>query len=297
MTSIGGDLRIYSNAYLTSLTGLDNMTFIGGNLWIVKNDVLTSLTGLENLTYAGGLVIGYMGFSSMGNASLTSLTGLNNLIFIGGHLQIAQNNTLPSLTGLDNLISIGGDLIIGNYYGPNGNYALTSLTGLDNVTSIGGALVIAHNLTLTSLMGLDNINAASIDELHIKDNSSLSTCEVQSVCDYLSAPGGTIEIHDNATGCNSQAEVEEACESVAVDKKYFTGKLMIYPNPAQQELNISLAGHTIDEVSIYTLTGQQVMRVRPADGTIDISRLQPGMYIVEAMVENTRIRKKLLVQR
>jgi len=38
------------------------------------------------------------------------------------------------------------------------------------------------------------------------------------------------------------------------------------------------------------------LRVRPEDGTIDISHLQPGMYIVEVTVEGRKVRQKLLVE-
>jgi hypothetical protein len=68
------------------------------------------------------------------------------------------------------------------------------------------------NPALTSLTGLENIDAGSISSLHIENNYLLSTCEVQSICDYLVAPNGTISIYGNAPGCNSQQEVEEACE-------------------------------------------------------------------------------------
>ncbi len=45
----------------------------------------------------------------------------------------------------------------------------------------------------------------------IRFNSALSTCEVESVCEYLSNPGGTVEIYNNATGCNNPYEVANAC--------------------------------------------------------------------------------------
>jgi|GEM_PF-3066851 len=74
-------------------------------------------------------------------------------------------------------------------------------------------------------------------------------------------------------------------------------QIRIYPNPAKTELNIYAAGFNIEEVILYTLTGQKIMKVRPVDGIVDISHLQAGMYIVELTIENTRIRQKLLVQR
>jgi hypothetical protein len=71
---------------------------------------------------------------------------------------------------------------------------------------------------LTCLTGLDNIAANSITNLKIRNNSSLSTCEVQSICDYLAAPNGTVTISDNVDGCNSQAQVIAACETVDIEE-------------------------------------------------------------------------------
>jgi len=85
--------------------------------------------------------------------------------------------------------------------------------------------------------------------------------------------------------------------SVGVETLVDNIEFIIYPNPASQSLNISAEGFIIEEATIYALTGQQVLQQRPVNGIIDISSLQPGMYIVEVMIENTRIRQKLLVQR
>ncbi len=72
--------------------------------------------------------------------------------------------------------------------------------------------------------------------------------------------------------------------------------LRIYPNPAHQELNISAKGSTINEVSIYSITGQKILQAGPVNGSIDISHLKTGMYIVEVSIENTRLRRKLIVE-
>jgi len=285
LTSIGGHLYIGDNDALNSLTGLDNMTSIGGGLGIGVNDALISLSGLDNVTSIGVFL------AITDNNALTSLTGLDIVSSIGGDLVIGYNDALTSLAGLDNMTSIGGDFWI------EGNNALTSLAGLVKVTSIGGGLEIDYNNTLISLVGLDNIEATSISSLYIYDNYSLSTCEVQSICDYLLAPNGETYIDENAMGCNSQEEVEEACEDFSVEEQFIGDYLSLFPNPAKDEVKLILDGFVIDEVNIYAFTGQQVLHERSVDGTIDISHLQPGMYIVEVTIENTRLRQKLLVQR
>ena len=198
---------------------------------------------------------------------------------------------ITNLNGLNVLTSIGGYLSIWN------NAALTSLTGLDNLTSVGGNLYIEDNDALTSLTGLDNIDANTISELRIIDNSSLSTCEVQSVCDYLANPSGTIEINNNATGCNTQAEVEAACEAIGLPDIIFESELSIYPNPATERLTISSKdGLKIAEIVIYNQIGQKVLHHKPVTQPIDVSMLQPGRYIIEVNSQDLKIREKLIIR-
>ena len=222
--------------------------------------------------------------------NITNLNGLSVLTAIWGDLRIEYNDFLTSLSGLDNLTSIGGDLGISN------NDALSSLLALDNVSSIGGVLRIYSNDALPSLSGLDNIEAGSITDLFIKVNNSLSTCEVQCICDYLITPTGTIEIHDNAPGCNSQEEVEAAC-TVSVESINPKDEISIFPNPANKQLTISSKDETtIEEVIIYDQIGQIVHQEKSVNNIIDISQLQPGMYIIEVVSGQRRFREKLMIE-
>jgi hypothetical protein len=250
LTSIGGNFYIGGedggNPNLTSLTGLDNLTFIGGYLsvnhcnkltnltglnnltsveggWVEirGNIILENLVGLENLTSAVGLDINFnWGLTSLNglnnltslkflnlyhNAALESLEGLNNVATVVLMVHINENESLVSLLGLNNLNSIGDELFIWN------NYTLENINSLENLTSIEGGLSIAGNSLLTSLTGLDNIEPASISGIDIFQNSSLSSCDVQSICNYLSSPYGPVTIYNNAEGCNSPPEIASSC--------------------------------------------------------------------------------------
>jgi hypothetical protein len=303
LTSIGGDLRIAFNDSLTSLTGLESLTFIGGNLNIYWNFALNSLSGLESLTSIGGSfsieetqaltsLSGLESLSSIGeelrithNLALISLSGLESLASIGGSLEIYGNYALPSLTGLNSLNFIGGSLLI------TWIYALTSLTGLETLTSIGGDLDINNNWALTSLTGLENIYSGSISNLKIYSNFLLSTCDVQSICDYLAAPNGTIEIHDNAPGCNSPEEVQAHCLTTVEEIK-IGDEITIIPNPSKDKITISSSAITgITILSIFNVNGEKVLERQLTDieTQIDISTLPRGVYFVrlqgEKMVE------------
>ncbi len=284
LTSIGGNMEIgymdlywcKGNPFLVSLAGLGNLTTIGGSLQIAANENLLSLSGLENLTSVGGdLTIGtfFYSYCECGNGSLPNLTGLDNVTFVGGDIRIFCNGALTSLTGLEGLTSIVGHLNVGSF-GTAGNHSLTSLAGLDNVISIGGGLLIADNAaltdlsgldnltsiggnleiiendTLTSLTGLDNIQAETISDLSITNNSSLSTCEVNSVCSYLVQPNGTIYIQNNAPGCNSPEEIEEACDAVFVQEINFEEIFTISPNPLESNAVIT---YTLNQSSPVTI--------------------------------------------
>jgi len=234
-TALEGNVTIYGSD-ITNLTGLNNLTSIGGDLQIgdydPANPALTSLTGLENLTSIGG------DLHIFDNLALTSLTGLEGLTSIGGNLPIHYNYALNSLSGLENLSSIGGGLGIGY------NNALTSLTGLEGLMSCGSSIYIGNNAALSSLTGLENVEANTISGLNIYLNSSLSTCAVQSICDYLAAPNGGVNIHDNATGCDSEEEVEAACAGVGVDGSAVGGQrsaVSVYPNPTSGIVDFRLS--------------------------------------------------------
>lgn len=88
---------------------------------------------------------------------------------------------------------------------------------------------------LTSINGIENIDTSSLDDLFIYNNNSLSSCAVQSICNFLASPNGTIEIRDNASGCNSPEEVEYAC-LVDVENYPKQNHVSIYPNPLTEKL-------------------------------------------------------------
>ncbi|NQU88721.1 MAG: T9SS type A sorting domain-containing protein [Mariniphaga sp.] len=328
LTSIKGYLNIHENPLLENLSGLDNLTSIGdwilGHLLIMDNIALTNLSGLESLEFIGGSL------RILSSSNITSLLGLESLITVGGDLTIEANISMINLNGLESLKSIGGDLRIGiafNGWGaPNPiladisalesltsigqslriglNDSLTNLVGLNNLTSIGHWLEIIANNSLTNLSGLDNIDAGSIGILTIQGNELLSTCDVQSICDYLATPNGTIEIHSNAPGCNSQQEVEEACDSITlVENISAEHELAISPNPIKENaiLSLNLSSPGSIDICIYNTTGiciktWRYCNVQPGqkDFVLNMSKFRAGIYFCRVKVGNEMITKKII---
>jgi len=250
LSSIGGHFQIYTNLNLKSLSGLEGLNYIGGGFSLMHNDSLTDFTGLNNLTSIGGNCFIF------NNQNLTNCAGLESLTSIGGELHFGVNDNLNSLNGLENLNSISGNLMIYNSIGLNNltgleklNYvggsfhigyaSIRSVEGLQALTSIGGNMIIENNYMLTSMAGLDNVNPNSISNLTIKNNTALTTCAIQSICDYIVEPNGSIEIYNNASGCNSQEEVETACETLSLEENSINQDFSLAPNPSSGRLTIN----------------------------------------------------------
>jgi hypothetical protein len=290
-TDIGSHLEIVDNYALINLSGLENITNIEGDIKIFGNTSLIDLNGLQHLTSTqGGLAIGW-------NDAITSLSGLENISFIGGNLSISSNTILTNLTGLNNLASVEGHVRI------TSNDSLINASGLNSLTSIGGELKIIYNYELADISGVENIDPASIGDLIIYNNYELPNCAVQSICDYLVSPNGTVEIHNNAAGCNSQAEVELACETISIPEISNGTNFYISPNPSESVTSIS---YTLDHASpvslmIFDLKGRLIKTlVDELQGKgdqkviFDGIGLTPGVYFCALKTNEGELTKELV---
>lgn len=213
-------LEIKDNLSLRSISGLSALD--SAQIWVLENNPLVKdLKGLDSLRNISSLTVRQMkslkstsGLGSrvkigalqiLDNDSLVSLSGLEGQFELT-ELYIEDNNLLPNLEGLNNLTYISSQ---GLHI--NRNASLTSITALKNLTRLWWGFTIAGNDALTSLSGLDNLNPQMLFDITITDNSKLSMCAVESVCQYLDLPR-TARISNNAPDCNSRQEVKDICE-------------------------------------------------------------------------------------
>jgi hypothetical protein len=125
----------------------------------------------------------------------------------------------------------------------------------------------------------------TISDLYINNNDSLSTCQVISICDYLASPNGTIEIYNNAAGCNSRQEVEEACGVGMEENSSPENQLNIYPNPTST--NITIETTSCGPIFILNLDGKELLQKKITEPStiIDISTFPCGIYFVKVVGE------------
>lgn len=303
--SISGTLSICGNNSLANFQGLDALTEIGYNLIVQENNQLNDFEGLNSLTSVAGKVkigrdtrIGYEDWPPPGgNDLLESFSGIDNLTSIGSDLIIGDNHSLASLSGLTGVTSIGGSIII------TSDTNLISLIGLRNVNFINGELAI-QGTALTDLDGLDNISAGTINELYIGGNSSLSSCEVQSICNYLTSPSGIINIYNNANGCNNPEEVKTACQ-LGVDNYASNHNLTIYPNPSSDQFTFEFSLQQQSKVKLLVLNslGQGVATLAhgilnpgPHQLNWNAKKWPAGMYFLQLKTDNQTVTKKIIKQ-
>ena len=100
--------------------------------------------------------------------------------------------------------------------------------------------------------------------MRIFDNASLSECEVLSICEYLAAPIGTVDIYNNALGCNTQEEVEEECQILSIEELSISREVVSQPNPFTTSTTLSYELQQPEKVqlSIYNHLGQIVYQTQ-----------------------------------
>jgi hypothetical protein len=289
-TEIEGNVWIGSEepTDISNLNGLSEITAFGGSLTIMTNPYLTSLSGLENLSAINGSLLIAL------NDSLKDISALSNLTEVGGSFDFHGNNQMIKLEGLNSLGSIGSNVWV------SGNKRLASFSGLSGLNSIGGYLWIGFNDSLTSLEGLQNIDPQSIESLSIAGNPFLSFCHVESICNYIANPVGSIEIVGNASGCDSIEEVEESC-MVGIESQIEASCLTVYPNPSNQDFITVIIGKIYDNLSLHCVNflGQEVYKqvVFGKGIKIDISSWQPGIYLLIIEHDQKLVgRTKIIIQ-
>ncbi|MFN3908833.1 MAG: LamG-like jellyroll fold domain-containing protein [Flavobacterium sp.] len=252
ITSIGTILRLEFNQALLNLDGLSGLTNIGQSIYIGLNFVLQNLNGLAGITQ---LPNGYLYINN--NPQLTSLQGLHNITTIGESMWISASNGLTNLNGLSGLTTFNNNSSEFIYIMNNQN--LASLSGLQNVTSFGNrSISIQNNAALTDISAINSIVSGTISSLGISNHPNLSVCNVSWVCNYISNPSVTANIINNATGCETRAVVETACNPCPSGNVTLTTQAEVdafvaqYPNCTQINGNLVLNGQTINNISAFS---------------------------------------------
>ena len=224
LDSISGNVTC-DECEITSFAGLSALKYVGGSVSIDEpHDILTDLYGLTNLSHIGGSL------SLLECGDLISTNGIANLNSVN-QVRIVECDNLVNIVGFDDIDSLIGGLYIEetsltNLNGFNNlkfignleisdNPMLNNLIGLSSVLTVDGYIEIDDNISLQSLLGLDSIIPNQISNLILKDNDSLSYCELDNICEYIDQAYGPSTIYANNTNCNSILDVQNQCLSLS----------------------------------------------------------------------------------
>ncbi len=155
--------------------------------------------------------------------NLQNLSGLENLVSLDNDLFILENPFLENVEALSNLepfISNTSFVVV------DGNDQLTSLEGLQNLDNVY-YLYIGNNSNLVDIEAIKDYNLNTFaNTVTIHNNSSLSECSVTSVCETLNNQNITLEIENNAMGCDSITQVEFQCTIISIPDNNFLNALL-----------------------------------------------------------------------
>ncbi|WP_420379934.1 T9SS type A sorting domain-containing protein [Gilvibacter sp.] len=238
-----GDLYISDNPMLNNIQGLSGLSgSVGRNIFIQNNPSLVNLVGLGNVSGPGDddLIL-------INNDLLVDLTGLEGMQF-ADDIVINENENFLNLNGFDNFESTGSIILRSN---PN----LVSLDGMPNLFQFF-SFVITDNVLLTDLTELEGVNFEG-DAVDIRGNLSLSTCNLDWLCDLLyefdSSPD--IIIENNAPGCDSREEVEDSCAVCPTAPVILTSQAEVdafadnYRFCSEFDFGLTIAGSDITDLS------------------------------------------------
>ena len=286
LTYVGGGITLQNNPFLRNIEGLGNVESLGtGQLLIEMNDSLTSLAGLEKITtIEAGLWV-------TENHSLLNFLGLSNLTYINCNGFYCENNyLLADFTGLENLKKCIGILKIGI------NGSLVNIDALTGLNEFGGGVYIHDNAALANLDGIKNIRGTSISYLRIFNNSLLTKCHVQSVCDRIEfGVGGLNQIENNGPGCADYYEVVHRCESIGIDEPFLSEVFRISSNPDDDFILIEAGNQTTTfTCDVFDLQGRRLLSQRFQDETSAISTasFSSGIYMLRILGDGQTIVRK-----
>ena len=89
----------------------------------------------------------------------------------------------------------------------------------------------------------------------------------------------------------------QAQESKSLAKNADQSELGIYPNPATQgKIYITSKNTLSKEITIYDVVGKVVLQTTITNKELNISSIQPGMYLIQIKESETVVTRKLIIK-
>ena len=236
--------------------------------------------GLSGVTYVGNVSFSnqaqvnawsacfdtIQGNLTINGAGINNLLALGNLAVVTGNLTI-QNTTITNMQGMNSLDSLGGTMTL--YY----NGQLTTLLGLESLTRVNGLFRMYYNFKLSDCCAVHDLINGGVT--------------------------GAITIFYNKVGCNSVAQINNACAhpnpliggtsrhsiNLSEPQNTVVKEVILFPNPAKGVFTLMIPDEwQAGEIIIMDIHGRSVVERSIMEGQtvyqIDGGQLTPGIFMI-----------------
>jgi archaellum component FlaG (FlaF/FlaG flagellin family) len=147
------------------------------------------------------------------------------------------------------------------------------------------------SMTFINVIRVDSISLTNIQNFNAGDSIWITDTEHYTPANFRIGTSVVViwPVAMNAVTADSASYTVFVQSGVKVLEVMNNTGLSVFPNPAQDKLVIGTAGSAenteVEQVRIMNAAGQ-VMIIHPGAGTMDISQLQEGTYLVELVLKN-----------
>jgi len=130
-----------------------------------------------------------------------------------------------------------------------------------------------------------------------------TTTSVPNASHIYSVPGTyTATVKGTFGLCDSSSSIQVVVnDCTGLEEDNFASSIVVYPNPANRYLNISILESKMDKVnmSIFNSSGQvvynSVINTKTAQTTLDVNGFSEGVYLIRFNSEEKVVTKKLII--
>jgi len=325
LTSIGWYLSLEDNDAIVTMNAFNNLTEVGTpstnwNFEVNKHESLTTLDNFVNLSQLNH------NFSISNNPLLTSIS-FPSLTSITNQMSIAANTSLTSLVGLGDF-TLGGSLVItGNSVlpeceaqgicdflaGPGSATISNNAPGCNSIVQVEAACALLP-VELTFFNGKEQNGAVLLNwQTALEKNSSYFQVEHSqdgihfTAIGKVASNGTSNQLHNYSFRHTSPSKGNNyyRLKEVDIDGKYAYSNIVpiettpffdveLYPNPTTGY--VKLKGELVEgTVRLTDITGRLITeQALPDHYWLDLTREPEGMYLIEILMNNERIIKRVV---
>jgi hypothetical protein len=243
------------------------------------------------------------GLSGLNGSTLNTCLVRKNAsgIVISNQSVVINNSTIDSnsVTGIDigKVTNVTNCVIkhngTGIYDHNNSSFACTITNNIISLNNTGLKLTLAgENISCNTIC-----NNASYDLDYSGVNNVNVAHNYWCTADSASTQAVIYDGHDNINyGLAMFMPIDASCNFTTGIKDNSTSSLAIYPNPAVDELSISMSSVSEAHITIYDMLGNILQRSQGRQNAfhMNVSSFQPGVYLIFIESSGKKIQRKFV---